>query len=124
MGGIINQEEMSRLHTDSLEFLDTTEPGFGVLVDMRSLKPLSRPAQEGIDKVQRAYRKAGMSRSVVILSSPVIKRQFEDIAKETGIYKWERYIDASTTPDWEQTGIGWIEKALDPELRQKDHNLV
>lgn len=122
LGGIINRSEMIAWHTQAVAALEQTGPEFGVLVDMRTLEPLSRPAQEEIDKVQRAYRKAGMTRSVVILSSPIVKRQFVEIARETGILKWERYIDASTTPDWEQVGIDWLEKEIDPELRQKDKN--
>ena len=59
-----------------------------------------------------------MTRSVVILSDPVIRRQFEDLAKETGIYEWERYIDASTTPNWEKVGLDWLIHAYDPDTKK------
>ncbi len=41
--------------------------------------------------------------------------QFKRIAKETGIYEWERYINASATPNWEQAGADWLTKAADPD---------
>ena len=34
---------------------------------------------------------------------------------ETGIYEWERYIDASKTPKWEEIGIEWLVNNIDPD---------
>ena len=45
--------------------------------------------QEG----QKLFKNAGMERSVVILSTAMVTMQFKRIAKETGIYEWERYIE-------------------------------
>ncbi|MBU0984121.1 MAG: hypothetical protein KKA42_09650 [candidate division Zixibacteria bacterium] len=58
-----------------------------------------------------------MIRSAVILRSPVTTAQFKRIAGETGIFRNERYIDASSLPDWEQIALDWVEKAIDPEKR-------
>jgi hypothetical protein len=41
--------------------------------------------------------------------------QFRRIGKETGIYEWERYIDASSVADWEKIGIDWLSKGIDPD---------
>jgi len=64
---------------------------------------------------QKLYKRRGMLRSVVILSSPVIAAQFRRIAWETGIGQWERYIDSSSVPDWEEVGMDWLLKEVDPE---------
>jgi hypothetical protein len=40
--------------------------------------------------------------------------QFERIAHESGIYAFERYINAAGTPDWEPKAIAWIQKKVDP----------
>ena len=56
-----------------------------------------------------------MVRSAVILSSPVIAAQFRRIGGETGIGQWERYIDASTEPDWEEVGMNWLLHAIEPD---------
>ncbi len=43
--------------------------------------------------------------------------QFKRIARETGIDQWERYINASATPNWEQVGIDWLTRAADPDAK-------
>jgi hypothetical protein len=52
----------------------------------------------------------------VILENAVITLQFRRLAKETGIYNWERYIDASKHKDWEKIGLDWVERGIDPDL--------
>ena len=57
----------------------------------------------------------GMERSCVILSNSLTKMQFTRIAKETGIYAFERYIDASVSQDWMDKAMGWLNKEEDPD---------
>ncbi|OEU57610.1 MAG: hypothetical protein BA871_10695 [Desulfuromonadales bacterium C00003096] len=64
---------------------------------------------------QKLYKEKGMVRSVVILDNVITKMQFRRIGKETGIYEWERYIDASSVADWEKIGIDWLSKGIDPD---------
>ena len=54
-----------------------------------------------------------MERSVVILDNVITTMQFKRIAQETGIYQWERYIDASSTGNWQKAGEDWIVKGID-----------
>jgi hypothetical protein len=68
-----------------------------------------------MEKGQKLFKQKGMERSVVILNSAAITMQFKRIAKETGIYSWERYINAAQEPNWEKKGLSWIEKAVDPD---------
>jgi len=60
------------------------------------------------------FKKAGMERSCVILESSTIAMQFERLAKASGIYSFERYINAAGHPDWRAKALGWIEKSVDP----------
>lgn len=114
-GDSIKASEMKTWVDDSKKELATAKKEFGVFVDMRTLKPLDADAQVYMQEGQKLYKKTGMVRSVVILNSAVIKMQFVRIAKETGIYEWERYIDASAVTDWEKVGIDWISKGIDPD---------
>lgn len=50
-----------------------------------------------------------------IVNTSIVKMQFKRIAQETGIYQWERYIDSSTIKDWEEVGIDWLTKSIDPD---------
>lgn len=114
-GGTIKADEMMAWVDDSKKKLVMAAKEFGVFVDMRTLKPLATDAQVHMQEGQKLYKKKGMVRSVVIIDSAVTKMQFVRIAKETGIYAWERYIDASSVADWEKVGIDWITKGIDPD---------
>ena len=114
-GEFMNAEEMKNWVEDSKKSLSTAPKEFGVFVDMRTLKPLPQDSQKAMEEGQKLYKERGMSRSVVILNSPTVTAQFKRIAKETGIYNWERYLDASTIPNWEEKGRSWLSRAIDPD---------
>jgi hypothetical protein len=57
-----------------------------------------------------------MTRSAVILSQGFLATQFKMIARDTGIYEWERYIDTSSNPNWENVAIDWVVNGKDPDL--------
>lgn len=113
--GFISEEEMSAwLDRVKLE-LASSQGSFGVLVDMRGMKALPPAAKEVIAEGQRLFKRKGMARSAVALASRIVAIQFKSIAQETGIYEWERYIDASARGDWEAVALGWIVDAIDPD---------
>ena len=114
--GQVTAGEMAEWLKESKEVLAGQAPGFSVFVDMRTQKPLPEDAHEDALEVQRLYKSKGMSRSVVIVKSHLLTLQLKQFAKETGIYKWERYVDASVDPDWEKIGVDWLEHAIDPDL--------
>ena len=102
------------------EYLKQTPREFGVFVDMRTLEPLSPKALKEFEIGQRKARDCGMVRSVVILSNSTVTYQFKRTALTSGIYDWERYIDESSEENWEQIGLDWVIKGIDPDamLRQ------
>jgi hypothetical protein len=111
----IKPEEMKVWLGDSQKALAGAPKEFGVFVDMRTLKPLTPDTQATMEEGQKLFKQKGMVRSVVILANSVLTMQFKRIAKETGIYQWERYIDANADPKWEQAGIDWLVKGTDPD---------
>jgi len=114
-GDFINADEMKKWVDESRSVLTNAKSEFGIFVDMRTLKPLPPDSQKFMQEGQKLYKMKGMVRSVVILDNPITTMQFIRIGKETGIYKWERYIDSSKTPDWEQVGIDWVKSNIDPD---------
>jgi hypothetical protein len=60
------------------------------------------------------YQKAGLERSVVILADAVTSMQFKRLAKQSGIDAFERYIDASTTPNFKEIGLDWLINKKEP----------
>lgn len=117
--GYISAEEMENWFQESREILTQKSGGFGVFVDMRTLIPLPSGPRKIMIKGQKFYKTNGMVRSVVILSNPVLTLQFKQIAHNTGIYAYERYIDASHEPEWERVGLEWLENEIDPDKRPR-----
>lgn len=113
--GTMTAVEMATWVQDSAQALAGHAGQFGVLVDMRELQPLAGDAQREMEKGQRLYKEKGMARSAVILASALLTLQFKQIAKETGIYQWERYLGADT-PDWENKAVSWLVGAVDPDV--------
>ncbi len=113
--GNMNVYEMSRWLKESRQTLSDSPEEFGIFVDMRSIDPLAADAQVFMKEGQLLYKDKGMIRSVVIFDSSLTKTQFERIAQLTGIYELERYIDASSVDDWEETGINWVDNGIDPD---------
>ena len=114
--GNINLDEMNKWVNDSKQIIKGLSTEFGVFVDLRELKPLAGDVQTSMQEGQILFKKAGMQRSVVILANAILTMQFKRIAKETGIYNWERYIDASKFDNWESTGIDWLKNNIDPDI--------
>lgn len=114
--GIVTAEEMQAWFEESKGILAHSQTDeFGVFVDMRELKPLDQLATQYMVAGQSLYKTSGMSRSVVILNSPVLTLQFFLLAKSSGIYRWERYLDASKVQNFEQIGLDWIIRGIDPD---------
>jgi hypothetical protein len=69
-------------------------------------------------KGQQACKMKGMKRSCVILANALTKSQFMRLAKDSEIYAFERYIDASATPDWTKPAIAWVKDGIDPDKQK------
>ena len=114
-GGYMIQDELKQWVEESQQVLATQKGTFSVFVDMRMLEPISADAQVQMQKGQRLYKQKGLVRSVVIQDNLTLTRQFQRIARQTGIQADERYIDASAVPDWEKVGMDWILEGKEPE---------
>ncbi len=113
--GLIHVDEMKQWVAESQKTVKSLPPKFGVFIDMRELKPLGSDSQSIMQSGQILYKQAGMERSVVILANALVTMQFKRIAKETGIYEWERYIDASKNANWEDAAKKWLVNKIDPD---------
>ena len=115
-GETLDVPEMTRWRDEAKVALMGAPKTFGVLIDMRGLRPggIQPDAQKVMVEGQGLFRKAGMERSCVILESATVTMQFARLAKESGIYAYERYINAAATPNWEAKAIGWIANKVDP----------
>ncbi len=88
---------------------------WGVIVDSRNLKIMMPGAPEILKKSQEDGKKCGMVRSCVVLSSPIPVMQAKRMARESGIYDVERFLDGNANPNWKQKAMDWVIKGIDPD---------
>ena len=112
--GFIDMDELADWYRDSELLLQMKTEPFGVIIDLRTISPLSVETRETFRKGQELYLKKGMHRSVVIFTNAVALMQFKQMAKVSGIYQWERYIDAGLCRDWLKCALMWINNGINP----------
>ena len=118
----LSAEEFMRV--PFLAMIKTLPDKFVVFVDMRDMELLPPESRPIMIEGQRYYRANGMQRSVVILKDKITMMQFKGIAKETGIYEWERYIDSNAEPNWKQVAMAWILDNIDPDDKSKTEKVA
>jgi hypothetical protein len=111
-GGTMTKGELEKWYEESEQTLIGQRSPFGVIIDMRTLEPLPAEAQEIMVRGQAMYRSHGMQRSCVILDDAITTIQFMRLAKQSGIRKQERYIDASAHKDWLARARNWVQHAV------------
>ena len=113
-GGDMTKAELEKWYEESEQALQGQTAPFGVIIDMRTLAPLPTEAQAVMVKGQAMYQSSGMQRSCVILQDAITTIQFMRLAKKSGIFKFERYIDASAHKEWRQEARNWVIHAVAP----------
>jgi len=117
LSDFITAEEMAKWLSEAQTALLSVKKPFGVIVDMRTLKPLKSDAQVHMEAGQKLFREKGMERSAVILNDLITTMQFQRLARQTGIYQWERYFNTNTAADWETRAIQWVKNGTDPDKK-------
>ena len=112
--GDMTKDEIEKWYTESEQALIGQQSPFGVIIDMRTLAPLPVEAQEIMVRGQSMYRSRGMERSCVILDDAITTIQFMRLARKSGIFKFERYINASEHRDWLARARNWVRHAIAP----------
>ncbi len=112
--GIISSLEVENWLTESSKILEKSPEKFSVFVDMQEMEILPVICQGNMYEGQKLYRKMGMERSVVIVRDRLTAMQFRLIAQKTGIYDYERYINASVNPIWEKEALDWLINSVEP----------
>ena len=113
-GGDMTKDEIEKWYMESEQALIGQRSPFGVIIDMRTLAPLPVEAQEIMVRGQSMYRSRGMERSCVILDDAITTIQFMRLARKSGIFKFERYINASEHRDWLARARNWVRHAIAP----------
>lgn len=113
--GFLSLAETREWFEDLKRLVGTSGKPFGLLVDIRSQRANPPESQAIIQEAMAWVKGAGLVRSAVVLDSTVAKLQTTRLAKTSGVYAWERYLDASKNLDWEKHAVEWIVNGVDPD---------
>ena len=116
--GFLQRDEVGQLLETMKAKIKPREKGqkFPLLLDMRKSNAFPSDARELLKQCLLFCKDSGMERNAVILSTAIATLQARRIAKETGIDRWARYIDASSRPtDWEKVAVDWLTLGVDPD---------
>ncbi|WP_223646198.1 hypothetical protein [Corallococcus sp. EGB] len=91
---------------------------FGLVVDIRSQRANPPETQDVIKQAMVWLRQNGMVRSAVVLDSTVARLMMVRMSKASGVYEYERYIDASKEADWEHKAIDWVVNGTEPSKEE------
>jgi len=112
-------EEILQWAEDVKEKVHQVEGPFCVLADLRQVELIPPESQPILTEVQAYCRSRGMMRSACLLNNKLTALQFRRIAKSSGIYAWERYIDCNQHENAEKIALGWLLDEVDPDLDPK-----
>ncbi len=102
------------------EAFKVCQRGFGVFVDMRYLELNTPEVLKIIEDGQRCGKQRGLGRSVVVVKNPTLAIQFKRTALQSDIYDYERYLDTTHTPNWEEVGLKWVTQGIDPDADRRE----
>lgn len=117
--GVVAPDELDRCYKETQSVVKNANPGFGLFLDLHKATQVPTRTPEFVNQNQQFYKTNGMNRSVCVLDNPVTAKQYTLYAKETGQYKYERFIDASHNQNWETAAENWIVQGIDPDVTNK-----
>ncbi|MDW3192897.1 MAG: hypothetical protein R8G66_11050 [Cytophagales bacterium] len=110
--------EQAQGYKDELaRILPSLPEKFGILVDMRELKPLGPESQAIITSSQGLVAER-LTRSATVVNSTILFMQFRRLSKASHVIDSKRFVDASKTSDWEWVARKWIVEEIDPYLEE------
>ncbi len=112
--GFISPEEMQAYKDEFKSTLDLVPQQFGLLADMRSMKPLPAESQT-ILSAHPEWTATRIVRSTTIIDSALVKMQSRRLSKEWKQDSTKRYIDSTQYHDWENRAEKWIKDGIEPE---------
>ncbi len=110
----VNTTEIESYMKELKSYMDIHPGDFGIMVDMREMKPLAPESQQALTSSQKLVADRLTRSATIVNDNAIIKMQFKRLSKQSGVVDTKRFIDASSSPNWERLAENWIEKGIDP----------
>jgi anti-anti-sigma regulatory factor len=111
--GFIDDQEMEEWADEVARAHPSTPAEWHCYVDMRDLETMSETGQQRMAEIKSECHNEGLTRVAVLVESPTVRLQFEQMSDGTGGSERDRYLDAKTTDKPEQTAVQWVSDGID-----------
>ena len=112
----ISRDEMLQFRVEAVRSLVGIRGEIGLVIDLRNFQgeALEPEAREEMADGIELFRRAGVRRSCIILSSVSTTAQYRRRQRQSRPKFNERYINAETTPLWSLKASKWIKEGVEP----------
>lgn len=118
--GSVSLEDSKTVLSELRQIFHKRESGICGLADLHEMELLSAETQAVCVEIQQMCIKFGVKRIAVILGNSAVAYQFKRLSLQSGIRDYERYLDASSDPDWEEKAMAWVIDGTDPEAEWRE----
>ena len=112
--GFLNTTEIEAYIKELKSYMDENAGMFGIMIDMRDMKPLAPESQEALTSSQKLVSNRLTRSATIVNDNAIIKMQFKRLSKQSGVVDTKRFIDASSDSNWEVLAENWISKGTEP----------
>ncbi len=116
--GFMDPTTVTNLRSEFVLLLAQQDGPFSLLVDARDLIPPEPESANLLQDCEEMASKAGMQRMAIILKSPVVKVQMQQVGHLSGAGDITRHIDASKVENAEEIALAWVVDGVEPEPTQ------
>lgn len=117
-------EEATEWTEQTRETVSQRNSEFVAFFDLRKFTIVPPECKDVIEELERYCIDRGLKRTVMIVNDELTAGQLKVSAQRTGAYAWERQIDASANPDWENVAMDWLLHGTDPDIRAQNIKTV
>lgn len=86
---------------------------FGIILDLRDLSPLEKESKKILKYSQKLIGKK-LQRSAVIIDSAIISIQLKRLARQSGIFRAMRFLDATKLSGYKEIARNWVINGIEP----------
>lgn len=113
----MTHSEMQAFNEECRRVVDSLSEGFGVLGDLRGLEALDDEAEKQLADAMAYSDREGFGRAAVVVDSPILDLQQEQLGEEAGVDNSGRIvIDATAVDDWKTQALDWVNDGVEPRV--------
>lgn len=118
--GEVSLDESKAILSEVRVIFERRETGICAFADLQKMELLSLETQAVCVEIQKMLIELGVKRVVTMLGNATVAHQFKRLSLQSGLFDFDRYIDVSINPDWEEIGLRWMNDGIDPDADRRE----